>query len=413
MYKHIDATSTKNKIKSLWKIVFGRLPVKKNTVLFSSFNGMYNDNPRYVSTKLHDKAPDTKIIWVVSEKNKEQLPPYVKAVKYGSIKYYSWIYRATVIVDNFMGIRPHEISQKLYKKIIKSALRVFAPLRKKKQYNISTWHGTPLKRLGLDRFDNPQPKYKRRRGSCDCMLAGCDLTRDCLKSAFIKDFPIEFKMYGTPRNDILFDTDINTFELRQKLNLPNNKKIVLFAPTYRDDSINDSGITQMNDIDFDSLFCALQEKFGGEWCFVFRLHQFVINNIDIDSLVQKYGARFINGNVGDDMAEYLVCADVLITDYSSSMFDYALTKKPCFLYAPDKEHYENDLRGFYLSMDSLPFPTALDSEGLIEEIRHFDDSAYSTSVDKFLDDIGNVEDGHASERVVEDIAYFLETGVKR
>lgn len=413
LFKHIDSTSKSSKIKSLWKALFGRLPVKKNTVLFNSFYGMYNDNPRYVSIKLHEKYPDIKIIWVISAKNHENVPDYVKTVKYESAKYYYWTYRANAIVDNMLGIRPHGSSSKWYKNFLKSVLRIFAPLRKKKQYNISTWHGTPLKRLGLDRFDKPQPKFKRVQGSCDCMLAGCTLTRDCIKSAHFREFMVPFNMYGTPRNDILFDKDADILALKQKLNLPEDKKIILFAPTFRDDSIDDSGITQMNSIDFYGLFDTLHKKFGDEWCFVFRVHHVVVAKIDVDALVNKYGARFINGNIGDDMAEYLKCADILLTDYSSSMFDYALTKKPCFLYTPDKEHYEKDLRGFYFSMDTLPFPVSNDYNGLIENIQNFDDLDYMAKVDNFLTEIGNVEDGHASERVVDDIKYFLDTGIKR
>ena len=123
--------------------------------------------------------------------------------------------------------------------------------------------------------------------------------------------------------------------------------------------------------------------------------------------------QLINGNIGDDMAEYLACTDILITDYSSSMFDFALTGKPCFLFAPDREHYEKKERGFYLDYDSLPFPISYTNEELIKNIQKFDDAAYRERVLRFLEEIGNVEDGKASERIAQCIVHFIETGEKK
>lgn len=395
------------------KIFYGHRSIKKNTFLFQSFFGMYNDNPRYISMKLHELYPDIKIIWVSSAKNHEKFPDYVKTVEYNSAEHYKWTYRAQVVIDNMNGIRPHDETASTVKWGVKFFVRLFAPLRKKNQYNISTWHGTPLKRLGADRFDAKKLKRKRIQGSCDSMLVGCQLTKDVLKQAYFKEFDISFKMYGTPRNDILFDKTIDIKALKEKLKLPTDKKIILFAPTFRDDSVENGGIVQMNEIDFNRLFCCLEERFGGDWCFVFRVHHVIVTRINTERLTAEYGGRIIDGNVGDDMAEYLVCADMLMTDYSSSMFDFALTKKPCLLYCPDKEHYENDVRGFYFSMDTLPFPISYDNESLQSCIGTFDQEKYVQEVETFLEKIGNVEDGHASERVVEDIKYFLDTGIKR
>lgn len=379
---------------------------------------MYNDNPKYVSIKLHEKYPNYRIIWTIGERSHEEFPNYVETVKVESLAYYKWSFQAHVMVDNMDGIRsdvaPNRVHKKgMIKKLYKKCFRFFVPLRRKKQFNFSTWHGTPLKRIGRDRFDIPQSEFGVKHGSCDAMLAGCELTKNCLKSAHFFGYSVPFHMYGTPRNDILFDKSINIGALKGKLHLPLDKRIILFAPTFRDDDLENSGIRQMSEIDFNRLFEVLHNKFGGDWYFVFRVHAVVVTKINTEKLTAEYGERIIDGNIGDDMAEYLVCSDILMTDYSSSMFDFALTKRPCLLFCPDKKHYENDVRGFYFSMDELPFPISYDNESLQSCISAFDQKEYEQKVDAFLEKIGNVEDGNASEKVVEDIKYFLDTGIKR
>ena len=415
MVEYVNRRKKISKFKALNKVFVGHLPIKSDTVLFQSFFGMYNDNPKYISMKLHELYPNIKIIWVKSDKkNHDYFPDYVETVEFETLAYYKWSYQANVVVDNMHGIRGNLNPDSISKRAAICVLNFFAPLRKKNQYNISTWHGTPLKRLGLDRHGKNQPKYKRMQGSCDSIIVGCSLTKNALKTSHFREFPISFKMYGTPRNDILLNKSVNINILKKKLSLPADKKIILYAPTFRDYSVNDSGVKQMHMIDFSRLFEMLHNKFGGKWCFVFRVHHTVITKIDTDELCASYPEiDLINGNIGDDMAEYLACSDILITDYSSSMFDFALSKKPVFLFAPDKEHYGNDAVGFYLSMDSLPFSSSCNNEELLANIAEFEEVDYNAEISEFLKKIGNIEDGHASERVVEDIKYFLDTGIKR
>ena len=411
MFRHIDARSTGDLLRDKLKIFYGHMPIIKGTVLFESFWGMYNDNPRYVSEELHAAMPEARIIWVKSGKNCEAFPDYVETVQFQSPEYYEWLYRANVIVDNMAGVRHHAAYTSRLRKFFSTFVQLAAPLRKRGQYNISTWHGTPLKRLGQDRFDLPKSDIARRRGSCDCMLAGCTFTRDALKSAHFKEFDVKFKMYGSPRNDILFK-NIDGAALKKKLGLP-DKKVVLYAPTFRDDSVENSGAAQLEQFDFTALEGTLKARFGGDWCFVFRVHHTVVDKIDAEKIAENHhDCHIINGNLGDDMAEYLACTDILITDYSSSMFDFALTMRPCFLYVPDREHYERDVRGVYFPMDELPFAMAGDFEKLLKAIAGHDREDYRADVQAFLKKLGNVEDGNASRRTAEDIIKFLKTGVK-
>lgn len=372
------------------------LKIKPNTVLFSSFGGQYNDNPKYVSIKLHEDCPDIEQIWVISKKGKELPPPYARIVEYGTEAYFKAIYECKVIVDNHSGVR----SSKYPKSIIFSVWHKFLSRRRSGQLSISTWHGTPIKKIMMDE-PNARQLYNYY-SSTNYVVAGCTYTRDKLMCSL--DNKDEIKMYGTPRNDIFFGSN-RIKELKQKLGLPQDKKVALFAPTFRN-SIEKSGLIQMKDLNLSLLCEKLSSKFGGEWCFVFRAHNLVISQINMKE-IDPSGKIVINGNMHDDMAEYLACTDVLINDYSSSMFDFALTQKPCFLYTPDLVEYSSEERGLYMDIRELPFPLSLTTAELIDSIDTFEFSDYKEKINVMLANLGNCENGNASAKIVEDIKNFI------
>ena len=215
------------------------------------------------------------------------------------------------------------------------------------------------------------------------------------------------KITGTPRNDILVnlkELDVKTKKTAMGINP--DRKILLYAPTFRDSNgegsvadIENSGIKQIQEIKFAELLNALANKFGGEWSIVLRFHHYVASKINWKSFEDKYGDRIINGNTFDDMADYLQISDVLITDASSSFFDYALTKRPCFLFFPDVEKYCNE-RGLYFSFSEMPFPMSRTFQELIKSIGDFDVDSYVNGCSGFLDKIGNSDDGSSTERIV-------------
>lgn len=370
------------------------LPIIDNTVLFTSFRGLYNDNPKYISEKLHEIAPNVNIVWACADLKNKSFPDYVKKVLYDSPKYYSYLNRSKVIVDNYVGIR--SFGFKKSKGVFLEKL-----IKRKDQLCVSTWHGTPLKRIGASIVENKPEAYVT---SCDICVAGCEYTAKNLGNAYIIQDKIQ--TIGTPRNDILFRKDIDEVSLKRKLKLPVDKKIVLFAPTFRE-SVHKSGVMQFEMFDIKKILASLGEKFGGEFVFVFRVHHTVMEKIYNDDVIKDYEGLVFNGNIGDDMAEYLSVTDVLITDYSGSLFDFALTGRPCFLFAPDREHYEKVERGFYMDYDSLPFCIAENNNDLICSIENFDDEEFSAKNDQFLKFIKNAEDGFASQRIAEKIVRFI------
>ena len=364
----------------LWLLLSKCIPILHNAVFFDSFNGQYNDNPKYISEKLHDIEPGIKIYWCISEKGRDLPPEYVNTVKCGSIAYYYLAFNASVVIDNNVGIKTFGFKRD------KNKILEFL-VQKKGQLCISTWHGTPIKRVGKDQIKRESNCYIT---STDYLISGSEYNSKTLANAFyIK--PEDILSIGMPRTDILFQ-NIERETMLEKLGLPINKKIVLFAPTFRE-SAYESGIRQLKELNIDRLLKTLSERFEEEFVFVFRVHHTVLMALEGEI---KNTKSVYNGNEHDDMAEYLSVSDVLITDYSGSMFDFAITGKPCFLFAPDFDHYSMIERGLYIDYKTLPFPISYYADELYQKISGFNLRIYNEQVHRWLKVIGNCEDGEAS-----------------
>ena len=374
---------------------------EKGLWVFTSFEGHYSDNPKYISQKLHEKAPDIKIVWLVKKHVLPSLPDYVKGVDIDSGEAEIYRGRAEVVIDNVYGGRSFQrMSNSLGAKFKGFVFKALT--NKKSQHTYTTWHGTPLKRMGRDQIGNTIYSF-----SCPhtTMMLGNKFTLDIMQHLTFNK--IRMELIGTPRNDILFADASAAESMREKLGLPQDKKILLYAPTFRNDgkdtdgkNVQRIGLDQLNEIDFDKLFATLSDKFGGEWVFVCRFHYHVAKMVDWEGLNKKYEGKFINGNDHDDMSEYMLCADILMTDASSCMFDYSVTGKPCFVYFPDLDNYKNKERGFYMDIEELPFPVAVSFDELAENISSFDGQAYVAAIKAMHEKFGYVDDANSSERIV-------------
>lgn len=379
------------------KVLFGLFklfPLKTDTVVFKSFEGQYNDNPKYISEKLHEIRPDIKIVWGITKKSSgSDIPLYVKKCDINSVAFSKISATAIVVIDNMSGMQG--IKGKKYIRILDYFIK------RRNQLNLSTWHGTPLKKIGCD---IPSYNISNYQSSTTYITAGNKYSYDIFKHAF---HGIDIVKYGAARNDILVNGGIDTNAIKRKLNLPVEKKILLYAPTFRENEY-DSGISQIKSIDLDKMFEMLGKRFGGEWVIVLRVHHRVLMKLRSECGEVVDNKIVYDGNAYDDMAEYLLCADALLTDYSSSMFDYMLTGKPCFLYAHDRDRYVNDERGVYMGIDKLPYPFADSVKQLYDNVAEYDSALTNMKEKEFLDKIGNADDGQASLRVVKDILYFID-----
>lgn len=383
-----------NKIKMILNKILHRIRPNSSMVFFMSFYGLYNDNTKYISEKLHEKAPHIKIYWLIDYKRCKisEIPEYVKKVNIRGIKKLFIQNRAKVLVDNISGWNSLITSKNEYKEYIK--------IKNKKVFNLCTWHGTPIKKIGVDAYS-----YDDTRNyfftTADLMIANSKYTQQIFNNCFQRRFPVI--LTGTPRNDILVNL---TLEKRNKIlnkfSLDKDYRYVIYAPTYRD---VESGCEHQRNFDFmwgldtEQLLLSLKNKFGGNWKLIFRGHQSDQKLDDFNIFISKMNGNVIDGNLFSDMAEYLAISDALITDYSGSIFDFCITNKPIFLYTPDLDIYRNSNRGVYDL--NLPFKYNCTNKELIDTISHYEEKQYRQTVEDFKSEIELFEDGAASERITD------------
>lgn len=390
----------KKDIKNLINLIIykcGR--VHKHLIVFSSFNGHYSDSPKYLMEAIHRLDKTVEIIWLVNPKYAENVPKYAKCVDIDSKLAIRARSHARVLIDNIYCDREFTVKDdSLFNKIKKVMFLFFN--NKKRQIAITTWHGTPLKCIGRDQAGNKALDF-----ICPgvTMVLGNQFSSDILRHVTFGKIPI--KLLGSPRNDLLFYHE-DVKELKKKIGLPLEKKVILFAPTFREDgketfnkNVYRSGLQQLQEMEFEKLLFVLHQRFGGEWTLVCRFHYHVEKMVDWNLLEKKYNRQIINGNINDDMAEYLTCADILLTDSSSCMFDFMLTMRPCFLYFPDYENYKNKERGLYLPIESLPFPMAQTFQKLLLKIQGYDDYLYKRNVKILIQKMGYVDGRNSSLKI--------------
>lgn len=269
------------------------------------------------------------------------------------------------------------------------------------QVYLQTWHGTPLKRIG---FDTPvqrlTPSYlrtlAREPADWDVLLAQSPAAAQQLAGAF--RYRGEVPVLGYPRNDALA-ADTAAAErkrVRKVLQIPDEQTVALYAPTWRDTArTRGDRHAVVNYLDAGLAQAAL----GPNYTVLFRGHH---------NVAGQRSAAGINGLV--DVTDYpqisdlCLAADLLVTDYSSIMFDYAVTGKPMFFLVPDLEEYRDSTRGFYFDLeDHAPGPLACSAAELFEQILSYQAEEWRTAYEAFVSKFAPYDDGSAGKRVIEQI----------
>lgn len=342
--------------------------IRENKVFFMSFDGTaYGFDSKAVAEFINEHYPNEySLIW--GTKN-NTLAGYDKSPKIHLVK-----------IKSILGIYHMMTSKVLIYNINPPS---YIPFRKV-QILINTWHGFPYKKVG---------KYTINFNSKQFNMATCFLSHsEWYSNNVIRDsfeYTGEILNIGAPRNDLLFKNDESQkLRIRKVLSLK-DEHIVLFAPTFRGDfSYEEAGI------DFFQLKNALQNRFGGEWLVLCRLHPMIASKYKMDS------QNAIDVSTYPDMQELLLISDALITDYSSSMWDFALTGKKVFLFANDIDKYITD-RGFYQPPETWPFFISKTNDELSSAINNYNDSLYQEQLKKYFSKVGNFENGTACQRLLE------------
>ena len=354
-------------------------PVCNKSVIFMTYNKEYMCNPKYIIEEIIRQKLSWELYWVTNKKSPQStIPNGVECVKYKTAAFYLKCFSSKIWVDNAINF-------------------TWLPLYKKNnQVYINTWHGSMgIKRIGSS--DNKNRRWVRCAKKCgkktDYVISNSQFEDGVYRNTYWPK--TEILRFGHARNDPLFD-EKKKEEARRKVhssyNLSQGKRIIMYAPTFRDD-----GSFDWFNLSCKSVKQAMEQRFGGEWIIFIRYHFHDRNKTNYDELSQEY---VIDVTDYPDMQELMLASDAGITDYSSWAYDYVFLRKPLFIYASDLEKYNSE-RGLYYKLETTPFPIADCNEALIHNICHFDETNYQKRIDAFLDDKGSVEDGQAAKRIVE------------
>ncbi len=382
-----------NFLKNVYQVAFyiiGRLPVKRNTIMFESFLGkQYSDSPRAIYEYMVSSNMDYKMYWSVDRAYVKHLEDNdIQVIRRFSIKWVLLMARAEFWVTN-------------------SRLPLWIPKPKHTKY-VQTWHGTPLKRLAADMDEVHMPgtnteKYKnnfiKEASKWDYLISPNAYSTEIFKRAF--RFDREIIESGYPRNDFLINSNnkMTINRIKYISNLPLDKKIILYAPTWRDNQFYARGKYKFNlEMDLEQM----KRELGEDYIIVLRLHYLVAENLDLTG----YEGFIYDFSFHEDIRELYLISDILITDYSSVFFDYANLKRPMLFFVYDIEDYRDNIRGFYFDFEEkAPGPLVKTTEQIITEIKKIDEFGFEPTAkeEAFYQKFCYLEDGNASEKVVKEL----------
>ena len=363
----------KKSVKPLLLFVSYFIKIRPNRVILSAYNGRYACNPKYIYDELK-KYDELDIIWVYGNDGADAFPSGAKLVKRRTLKHILTYYSSRVVVEN-------------------DSFPIFLP-RKKGQLYLNTGHGGgAIKKVGFacDSIGDVAAEILNDvAAKTDVYLSSSKLKSDT-------DLRVDHNYNGTifktgmPRNDVFFiDGDEIKAKVRAYYNIDDAKKIVLYAPTFRPMIDGKRSLESRMDINRGEVLSALKERFGGDWVLMERAHHNTHNMENADGV--------INATDYPDMQELLVTADVLITDYSSSTWDFGLTGKPAFSVAVDYEEFKNG-RGFFLEGEEWCCVFTRSNEELCKAIIGFDEEKYAKKLEKYYADSVCYDNGTASKTV--------------
>ena len=354
------------------------LPIRKDRVLVAAFNGLgYCCNPKYISEYLAEHS-EVELIWGFRHPKKYARVPNIKAVRYRSARWFYYSATAAVVLSNvgFSRMQP----------------------KRKGQLLIDSWHGGgAYKRVGsgshLGQNRMSQRDLRQSVNKIDLFISSSEKFSEY---AIRGDHGYEGEILpcGMPRNDLFFDAGRrNAAAHRARSALGLRGPVALYAPTFR----GRISLGYRTDFSFpyERVLSALRARFGDEVTLLKRAHP---GGIMVD------GAHRSVVDVTDypDMQELLCAADILITDYSSSIWDYALLGRPCLLYGPDLEEYTAE-RGLCTPVEEWPGIVCRSDAELEAAIRSFDARECAQRAERHLRALGSYETGTATEQVCERI----------
>ncbi len=356
------------------------LPINKQKVVFISFDGGgYSCNPKYIAQEMLNRKK-FKIYWLYSDNltHFDDFPKGITLVRMKTLREFFHLATCKIIIAN----NRTAIWQRFTKR--------------NGQLYIQTWHGNMcFKKIEAD-APNLGKSYielaKQDSNNADFLLCGSKWRQEtCFERSFFYNGPIT--QFGLPRNDILLAQDRE--QIRNKviniLNIKKDANILIYAPTFRN-----SNSLKPYSLDYVRLKKNLEQKFGGTWVIISRLHP---NLYSVENILPNK-EYIIDGSKYPDMQELLVACDLMITDYSGCAFDFMLTRRPIFIFATDIKEYTKE-RDFYFPLESTPFPIAENNQQLQKNIEMFNAKEYAKLTNIFMTQCGIYDTGNASKQCVD------------
>lgn len=368
--------NTRKKRRILKKYIYPLLrllPLNKKTIIFEGWWGAkYHCNPKYLYEYINKHYPKYRCIWFLND-NYIPIHGNAKRVRRKSLQYYYYLSVGKYFVNN---VNFHD-----------------EYVKRKGQIEIQTMHGTPLKTLGLDvpgELDDPQDRerFLRRRARWDYLVVQSHRASQITSSCYA--YNKEFLRTGYPRNDILFEknnlNDIN--KIKEKMGIPLDKKVLMYAPTWR----------KRNFFDMHMNIEDMKKALGDKYILILRIHPFAYKGFD-ETILNDFVYNF---STYESVEELYLVSDIVITDYSSVMFDYTILNRPILFYTYDLKEYRDYLRGFNFDFEKeAPGPLIENYEELKQAILDIENVSkkYDNALQKFRKTFNEYEKGTASEQI--------------
>lgn len=371
---------------SFYKLLTKILPIDHRIILFESNVGRnYTGNPKAIYEEMIRLGLDRKYrCYFILEDIEMKIPGSAKSIKRNRLRYFYYFAIAGVWISD----------TRFPKYIIKRQDTIY----------IQTWHGTPLKRLALDldavymSGETSLEDYKRNFynnvQTWDYLLSQNNYSTEIFKKAF--GFKKKILEIGYPRNDILYreNNKDEIYKIKERLGLPQDKRIVLYAPTWRDNEYYTNGIYKFSSgLDFS----LLMEQMKEDTVWLVKYHYLIMDRIDWSA----YEGFIYTFDKSYDISLLYLVSDMMVTDYSSVMFDYSILKRPMLFYCYDLSEYKDTLRGFYFDfLKEAPGPVVQTTEALIESIKEYDYELYRENYEAFIAKYNHADDGNASRKII-------------
>lgn len=348
-------------------------PINPKRIVFESmWGGKYSCNPQHLYEYIDKYYPEYECIWILKDE-KTPIKGNGIRVRRGSQKYYYYLATAKYLVNNVNFADDY--------------------VKREGQIEIQTMHGTPLKTLGLDvaadfPTEQSREKYIKKNKRWNYLIVQGEFMAEKAMPCYRFDGTI--LKTGYPRTDILFGNSQEDIDaIKKRLDLPLDKKILLYTPTWR----------VKNKFDMQLDLEKMREKLGDEYIILVRMHHLCAMGYQVPE-DREFIYDFTNYRCVEDL--YII-SDILITDYSSVMFDYALLNKPMLFYTYDLEDYSENLRGLYVDfVEEAPGPMLLNTEEVISAIQNIEEEMmkYKEKVTKFHEKYLTYENGNSCAEIV-------------